>query len=153
MKFNLKRIANPYTMFGIAWSLSLVLYSFGWTGIFPGVSTLLAVFIISLIVLFFLTGFFYKRIKPTTPCSPLILSYRLLLIINTAIWLVTFLYSGIPIISGIRDEDFGIPLVKNFATSFNCFLSVYFFYLFLTTRKKRFLLYGAWCLSFFILVI
>jgi oligosaccharide repeat unit polymerase len=153
MKFNLQKIANPYTVFGLAWSLCLLMYSFGWAGIFPKITLQLAAFLILLIAVFIVTGIFYKRIKPAAFKEPFILNYQLLLSINTAIWIISFLYSGIPLLSGLRDEDFGIPLIKNFATSFNNFLSIYCFYLFLTTRKKRFLLYSAYCLAFFILVI
>ncbi|MDF2431860.1 MAG: hypothetical protein JWP44_1491 [Mucilaginibacter sp.] len=153
MNFNLQKIANPYTVFGLAWSLCLVMYSFGWAGIFPKITLQLAVFLIVLIALFIATGIFYNRIKPAAFKEPFILNYRLLLGINTAIWILSFLYSGIPLLSGLRNEDFGIPLIKNFATSFNNFLSIYCFYLFLTTRRKKFLLYSAYCLAFFILVI
>jgi len=153
MKLELKNIANPYSIFALSWSICLILYSFGWAGIFPSLSFPLASFLIILIVVFALTSIFYKKIKPSVVQTPVILNYKLLLIINSLIWLVTFLYAGVPIISGIRDMDFGIPFFKNFATSFNNFLSIYCFYLYLTTRKKRFIFFSVYCLLFYILVI
>jgi len=154
MKLYLKSIANPYTVFSISWLLCLFLYSLGWAGIYPKLSSELSLFVISLIVVMGLTAIFYKRIKINlTPISVNTYRYKVLFAFNLLLWALNFLYSGIPIFNGLRDLDFGIPFVKIISASLNNFLSIYFFYLFLISGKKKFLLYCGLCFFLFALVI
>lgn len=151
MAISLKKISNPYSIFTVSWLLCLILYSFGWAEIFPPISPVLYYFLISCIITFYVTGIFFNKISLTKPGTVKV-NYKILLIINAILYSVNFLYSGIPIIKGIRQEEFGIPTLIVLATTFNCFCSVYCFYLFLIYRKWKFILYSFFCLSFFIMV-
>jgi oligosaccharide repeat unit polymerase len=152
MNFNLKRIANPYAAFAILWAVCLILYSLGWAEIFPPITKDLFVFLLILIAFFALTGFFFGKIKVYNPLAALNLNYKILLIVNILFYSLNFLYSGIPLLQGTRNDDFGIPTVIVLATTLNCFTSLYCFMLFLVHKKKRFILYSLCCLSFFILI-
>ena len=152
--FNFQKIANPYAIFAISWSICLLLYSFGWAGIYPRLSWELSLFLITLIALFAITSFGFNKIRTAiVSIKPGYINHKLLLSVITFLWLITFISSGVPFLTGLRDDDFGIPVVKNILTSLNNFSSVYFFYLFLNTKRKRFILYSIYCLSFYILAI
>lgn len=152
MAIQLKKIANPYSIFVVSWLTCLVLYSLGWAEIFPPITLNLYIFLIFSIVAFALTGLLFNRIKLPVSNDNMKLSYKRLIIINTIMFTSNFLYSGIPLLKGTRQEDFGIPTVIVIATTLNCFTSVYCFYLFLKTGKKKFILLSALCLSFFAVV-
>lgn len=152
MKLQLKSIANPYTIFSISWLLCLALYSFGWTDIFPKLSISLIIFLVVLICLFSCTGLIFNKLNLYKIAKkPLIINSTALFTINVGLYALNFIYSGIPILNGVRDDNFGIPTVIVFSTTLNCFTSVYCFYLFMQTRNKKFLLYSIFCLSFFVL--
>ncbi|MGI4021468.1 MAG: O-antigen polymerase [Janthinobacterium lividum] len=152
MKLQLKSIANPYTIFSISWLLCLMLYSFGWTDIFPKLSTTLIIFLVVLICLFSITGLIFNKLNLYTIAKkPLLINSTALLTINIGLYALNFFYSGIPILNGVRDDNFGIPTVIVLSTTLNCFTSIYCFYLFMQTRSKKFLLYSVFCLSFFVL--
>jgi len=151
MNINLKNIANPFAIFSIAWSLCLFLYSLGWAEIFPTLSLNLFLFLSCLIIVFAITSLAFNKLKSSLQI-PKKLSYKSLIIINTILYGINFLYSGIPLLKGIRDDDFGIPTIIVIATTLNCFTSVYCFYLFLLTRKIKFILLVLFCFSFFLLV-
>jgi len=154
MRLKLKIFGNPYILFAVSWTLCLGLYALKWALIFPPLKIDLLIFILILIIIFGATGLMYKRLS----YSPKILriiktNQNQLLIINIILFLPNFVYSGIPIINGLRDADFGIPTLKVFAVSFNGFVSVYYFYLFLLTAKRKYLLNVLLCLMLFVLII
>lgn len=155
MKIQVRNIANsPHMVFIISWSFCILLYSLHYAGSMPALSYSLFVFLLCFIILFGLTSFFLYKINFTTKfTAPVHINYRLLLIVSSALYLPNFIYSGVPALSGLRPDTFGIPGVMVFATSFNAFTCVCCYYVFLTTRKKRLLLCCAYCLSLFFLVI
>lgn len=152
MKVSLKNISNPYSIFALSWTICLILYSFGWAEIFPPISFNLGMYLIFLIVVFIISSTFYNKLPLITKGPKFSLKYKSLLIINALIYSSNFLYSGIPLLKGIRENEFGIPTVIVLATTLNCFTSVYCFYIFLNTKRKIFLLYSGLCLCFFVLV-
>ena len=153
MRFNLKSIANPFTLFSILWAVCLVLYALGWAQIFPPISSALFIFLSCLIIIFAFTGVVYGKFVFVKESQQLKLNYKLLLLINGLIYSANFLYSGVPLLGGARNVDFGIPTVIVIATTLNCFTCLYCFNLFLVTGRKRFLLYSLSCLMFFVLII
>ncbi|MBE9663740.1 oligosaccharide repeat unit polymerase [Mucilaginibacter myungsuensis] len=150
MKYNLKKIANPYSAFSISWFSCLGLYSLGWSNLFPRISLSLFVFLFFFIVVFAVAGLFFDKVPFTKP-ELLKIGNKRLLVINVILYSLNFLYSGIPLVNGTRDMDFGVPTVIVLTTSLNCFVSIYFFYAFLNTRKKILLLYILICFGLFIL--
>lgn len=155
MKIYIRNIANsPHMVFIISWSLCILLYSLHYAGFMPALSYDLFIFLIGFIILFGMTSFFLYKIKFTIKFTkPVNINYGWLLIIDSILYLPNFAYSGVPALSGLRPESFGIPGVMVFATSFNAFTCLCCYYMFLTTRKKRLLLYCAYCLGIFFLVI
>jgi hypothetical protein len=152
MNLNLKRLANPFTLFAILWTVCLILYALGWAEIFPPISVGLFIFISCLIIVFFFTGIIYGKFIFVTDPQLFKINYKVLLVANALIYASNFLYSGIPIFGGTRDSDFGIPTVIVLATTLNGFTCLYCFNLFLINRKWRFLLFSLSCLLFFVLV-
>lgn len=151
---NLKSIANPFTTFSISWALCLLIYSLGWAQIYPKIQNSLLIFLGSFIVLFGIIGLIFNRVKILSVntnyrCS----NNKLLLVVNSILWLGNFAYSGMPILTGLRDNDFGLPTIIVISTSLTSFLSVYFFYQFLQTGKKKFFIAIFYCLSFFVIEI
>jgi oligosaccharide repeat unit polymerase len=151
MKLNLKKISNPFTTFAISWSMCLFLYSLGWSDVFPAMSQKLFLFLAIFIITFFLTGFVFNKIEFSLPKIPEIVNNKKLLLVNGLLFSSNFVYSGVPLLKGTRIDDFGIPTIIVIATTFNSFLSVYFFYCFLIARQKILLLYILICFSFFML--
>jgi oligosaccharide repeat unit polymerase len=154
MNINLGKIANPYAIFIVAWALCITLYSFGWAGIYPKLSYQLLLFLVFFIFFFSLASIGYNKVKKLIlNFTPVYLNYRLLLGIISLLWLISFIYSGIPVINGIKNDDFGITGVKNILTSLNNFTSVYLFYLFLITKQKKYIFYIIYCMSFYFLTV
>jgi len=151
MNLNFQKIANPYALFGIAWTLSLLLYVLGWSDLFPKVSSSLIFFLSFFILFFLLTSVVYNRINTsiiTTSISNI--GHKKLLFINFFIFSLNFLYSGIPVLSGTKDPDFGIPTIIVLATTLNSFCAVYSFYLFLIRKNFIYILYVFLCLLLFV---
>lgn len=155
MKIYVRNIANsPHMVFIISWSLCILLYSLHYAGFMPALSYDLFLFLVCFIILFGMTSFFLYKINFTIKfTAPVNINYGLLLIVNSILYLPNFIYSGVPALSGVRPDSFGIPGVMIFATSFNAFTCICCYYMFLTTRKKRLLIYCVYCLSLFFLVI
>ncbi len=155
MKIYLRNIANnPYVVFVLAWSFSLILYAFRGAAILPELTLGLSTFILSFIILFTLTAFFLKKVgfilKPSKPVN---VNYKILFLVNNILFLPNFLYSGIPILSGLRDTTFGIGSEIVIAIAFNSFTCVCFYYMYLTTRKKKFIWYCVYCLALFFIIV
>jgi len=156
MKFNLQKTANPYMVFCMAWALCLALYVIGWSELFPKISTPLLIFLSVVILVFLALSFFYNRIKSDTVPPGLAnmkISNRALFIFNLILWLCNFAYSGIPILTGLRDADFGIPTVIVLATSLNSFTILCYFFTYLHSGKKILLLNIGFCFIIFVMII
>jgi len=155
MKIYIRNITNsPHMVFIIAWSFCILLYSLHGAGSMPPLSFDLFLFLLCFIVLFGITSFFLYKINFTIKFTkPVYINYRLLLIVNSIIFLPNFIYSGIPALSGVRDESFGLPMVMDIAASLNGFTCICCYYMYLTTRKKKQLLYCFYCLLLYALMI
>ena len=160
MRLNLKTFANPYLMFTLIWTFALVLYLFGWSERFPALSLGLISFLILAILSHFMlalitgkSGFFkYRELTKLT-----ISQHNYLFLLNLFTWLLNFAYSGIPIIKILQGEnydyrDFGMPSVVVFTMSFNSFLCVYFYHIFLCSKQKKYLVYIGICFFFYIVI-
>ncbi|RYE14478.1 MAG: oligosaccharide repeat unit polymerase [Rickettsiales bacterium] len=154
MGINLKNISNPYSVLALSWCIGLILYSLGWSEVFPIISYKLSIFIVSLCILFFLVGCIFNiRFKNNWSNYSLNKQYhKSLLILDIILYVPNFFYSGIPLLSGERNLEFGIPTLIVICTTLNSFTSIYCYYLFLITGKKKFILYSVLCLCIFILV-
>jgi hypothetical protein len=155
MKFHLRSFSNnPYFVFATAWLLCIFLYSLRGAGILPKLTFGLCVFLFSFILLFIITGFFLNRIKFTIkPAKNVKINYKLIFFFNNVFFLPNILYSGLPILNGVRDENFGIPGMVVIAMSLNAFTCICCFYMYLTTGRKKLLWYCAYCMMFYVVII
>jgi hypothetical protein len=155
MKIYLRNIANnPYFVFALAWSMSLFLYALNLAAILPKLTFDLCAFILGAIFLFGFTGFFLKKIKfLVIPKQYIRINYKVMFFVNNLFFLPNFAYSGIPILHGLRDNGFGIPGLMILSTSFNAFTCLCCYYLYLTTGKRKFMLYCAYCMMLFAIIV
>ncbi|MEO6148922.1 MAG: hypothetical protein ABIP28_02135 [Mucilaginibacter sp.] len=128
------------------------MYTLRWSDILPELDDDLMYFIMGFSAVFAICGFLFNRVKfSTEPISPESSRIRVFLLTNTIIWLMNFAYSGIPLLKGIRTDDFGIPTVIVLAVSLNSFTSVYCFYLYLVSNKRKYIFYVVYCMGIFLL--
>ena len=151
MKLGIKKLANPYMAFAISWLLCLILYAMAWSEIFPPITLKLFIFLAVLIVIFAASNLIFNKIVLAEPQLPTRFKYEKLFVVDIILYGANFLYSGIPLLSGARADDFGIPTIIVIATTLNCFTSVLAFYYFLFTGQKKYLLYVLACVVFFVL--
>ncbi|RYY00570.1 oligosaccharide repeat unit polymerase, partial [bacterium] len=152
MRISLKKLVNPYVIFAFSWALCLFLYSYRWSDMLPELDDDLVYFIIGFSVIFGLAGFVFNTVKFSTEIiTPEKSNIRAFLIVDTIVWFLNFAFSGIPLLQGVRSEDFGIPTVIVLAVSLNSFTSVYCFYLYQISKKKKYILYVFYCMFLFLL--
>lgn len=161
MQIKLGKIANPFTVFAVIWTISLSIYLLEWSDVFPKISTALFVFLFSAIVIMAILGVvLYKLgfVKYIEVNANRIGYVNKLFIFNLFCWFLNFVYSGgIPLLSILRGADidiheFGIPTFKVFTLSFNSYLCVYLFHHYLSTNKYRYLLGYAVNIMFFVFI-
>jgi oligosaccharide repeat unit polymerase len=138
-----KLLANPFFVYILSFALALLVYSFGWSHLYPNLSTSLLVFFFATFIVSFLFGVIvhslgridYKVIKWNEKTT-------LYLILIWVGYVLEFIYNGgIPIlISGANREQFGIPVFHVFLVTFSSFYSVYLFHQLCSDFKKSRLL-------------
>ena len=157
MKINLKFLANPYMAYVVIWTLGLLVYLLEWSDMFPAITLGLFLFVSISIILCYTIGQWLGRKKffEFRNVSSF-LNIKTLFIVNAALWIISFVYSGLPlyeILTGVdyAYSDFGIPILIVFITCFNSFLCVYCFHCYLSSRNKKYVLYYLFCLGLYIL--
>jgi len=156
----LRALSNPYTMFAVIWTIAAFFYFFGWSDLFPDLSSALILFLAAAILLSGTAALITNRhrifaFRPLDTSKVNLSLY--LLAANLFSWLLNFAYSGIPVLKILRGQDFdyrefGMPTVIVFTMSFNSFLCVYFYHRFLSDSKRVNLVYAGICLSCFIAI-
>ena len=160
MNLNLRKFANPYFVFSIIWSSALIIYLFGWSQIFPLLSRGLISFIIISLLLNLCFAYFTGKLQLFSykaPSNKSIFVDKYLFFINLFVCLLNFAYSGIPLIKILSGEDydyrtFGMPSVIVFFISFNSFLCIYYYNIYLVTRQKKYLIYLGIGISYYVLI-
>ena len=67
-KVKLGFIVNPFYLYVIAFSLSIIVYLFGWSSLFPKLSFGLIIFFAVTFILFLITGYLcFKKKQPVSP--------------------------------------------------------------------------------------
>ncbi len=137
-------LCNPFFVYIMSFTLVLLVYSLGWSGLYPDLSfSLLLFFGISFIVSFVLGAFIdrLKRIEyKELSWNPRI---KLYLSLVWAGYLLEFIYNrGIPLqllLLGIKYDytQFGIPTFHVFLATFSNFLSVYIFHQLISDFNRR----------------
>jgi len=148
---------NPYTILATSLTISLLIYQLNWSYLFADLNIFLLIFLLLIILsnLLFAGISFSLKLDRYRNIFPVINTKKLFIFV-IFIWVVQFAYSGIPLLNILRGvytdyRDFGIPTIKVFITTFSLFCSTYFFHLFLSSHKRKFLLYTSSILFLFLL--
>jgi oligosaccharide repeat unit polymerase len=127
--------------------------------IYPVLSVALLVFAVSAIIFSLFFGFiFTKLLANYSVNSKKIFNLKYAMLINGFLWLINFIYSGVPLLNLLLGRDFnhlisfGIPTVIVFIISFNGFLCLLTFFYYLKTKNKKYLLYFLINNLFFVLI-
>ena len=144
-KVKLGFIVNPFYLYVIAFSLSIIVYLFGWSSLFPKLSFGLIVFFAVTFILFLITGYLYfKKKRPISPRlipGPYLNDIVFSLII--VLCCINVIYMGyLPFFDRSHNyREFGMPVIDPLFNSLSIFFSVFLFHSILNNRKKRFVFY------------
>lgn len=147
MKLNKVIFANPFLIFALSFLIVLLIYSLGWSTLYPALSSSVLLFLF----VFFVYNIFLG-IKMHKFCVPNLkyihiskLSSRMLLFFYLG-WILVFIYNrGIPLLQLINDPTGGmaekayIPTFYVVIYSFSCFFTTFTFQNYIFSKKKHFL--------------
>lgn len=139
---------NPYFAYSISFIVALGTYLLGWSGLYPRLTADLAWFLALSVLFSFMAGVYWNRKKYVSfqklpPDRNVILVTGFIYLL----WICEFFYAGgIPILKILLGQPynyrlFGIPSLHVFVVTFSSFYTVYLFHLYLSTRKKKVLLF------------
>ena len=147
-EINLSFLVNPFYLYCIAFSFSILIYMLGWSKLYPPLSIGLILFMVISFVLFILVFKlfenrfaikikYYHNWKQNLHIVDLFFSLIIALgILNVA------LMGYIPVFDrSMNYLDFGIPVLDPIFNSMSIFFSVFFFQIYLESKKKRFFIY------------
>jgi hypothetical protein len=144
-KIDFSFLVNPFYIYCIAFSFSLLLYIWGWSKLFPPLSAGLVLFLVITFILFIIAG------KITAKKLPVFFNFQrlnqkltdIIFYLLILIGVVNILYMGfIPVLDRSHNyKEFGMPVIDPLFNSLSIFFSVFLFHSFLDTRRKRFLIY------------
>ncbi len=141
---------NPFFCYMFSFVVAVLMYSLGWSALYPTLSLALLVFLFTTFIIHFIfgnqiqnRGIILFRSLPTSKRLPIIIT-----LLIYVLWTMEFFYEGgIPLLKIILKQPynyrlFGIPSLHVFAVTFSSFYTVYLFQLFLSHKSKTiFLLY------------
>ncbi len=155
-----KFLVNPFFVYTISFTIVLMVYSLGWSGLYPPLSLTLIFFLICTFVISSLVGIIVqlsKRIEYTSvPWSDKAKTILYLLCIG---YFFEFLYNGgIPLVMILRGETynyvaFGIPTFHVLLVTLNSFASIYIFHQLISNFSKSRLFYFALSIAPSILIV
>lgn len=142
-------LINPFLLFPFAFLFLIGMYNLDWSDLFPELEFNTYIFIFILSVLFLVIGFIITKIgviKYFDIPKHIIDKHNpwLVVIIMTILFIVDVLYSGtVPFLAGNIEEyeNFGMPIIDPIILSMIIFYSIYWFHTFLSTKKKKYLLF------------
>jgi hypothetical protein len=144
-KVNLGFIVNPFYLYVIAFSLSIIVYLFGWSSLFPKLSFELIVFFAVTFILFLITGYLYFKKKQPISRKLIPGPYLNDIVFSLIIVLccINVIYMGyLPVFDRSHNyREFGMPVIDPLFNSLSIFFSVFLFHSILKNRKKRFVFY------------
>ena len=159
-----KFLINPFSLYGVAFGIVLLFYSFGWSAIYPKLSSsLLAFLIVTIVVMFSLGYLFYRRnYFYYTKISANQSSLGWQLIGCYFLLVVEFIAArSIPFLSLLRESgfdytNFGLPFIHVIYAAYQGVLALFIFHCFLSKPKgerKRLGWYIFWSLIPGILIV
>lgn len=139
---------NPYYLYIYGFFLSIIIYQLGWSILFPKITIEMYIFLLFTLICAFFLGKF-------TESKKIISFYKVRKIENTWLviififfgYLLEFLYSkNIPFLSLVVNnynnvyKEFGIPIFHVFLVTFNSFVSIYIFHIFLSNKNRKYMI-------------
>jgi len=140
---NTRILANPFFCYIMSFGLSLFIYSWGWSEIYPSLTVDVVLFLLSTFVISLLLG---KKISYKV-------NYReirhngnsiIIFIVIMCCYLIEFIYNkGVPlylILRGSGDVDymeFGIPTFHVILHTFSSFFTVYLFHQYISVKNQK----------------
>lgn len=148
MNFNIS--LNPYYLYSISLSLILILYSLGWSKLYPKISSITLCFLSISIIISCILGYIYDNkfsIESKSNENPLNIKKITIAILFANI--IEFIYEGaIPFVeitilksNYVYLEYSGIPTFHVILFTFNAFFAIYIFHRILIENKKLYTLY------------
>lgn len=145
----LGNLINPFLLFPFAFIFLIGMYDLGWSDLFPELELNTYIFIFLTSCLFLFIGFvLYKKviikysdlpIENLKKHSPFFVAFCIIFL-----FVIDIAYSGvIPFLAGNIEayETFGMPIVDPLILSLIIFYSIYWFHSYLTTKRKKFILF------------
>jgi oligosaccharide repeat unit polymerase len=147
----LKILKNPFYIYPVSFGIVFALYALDWSDAFPKITATTSIFFICT---FFISIVFgdsvdklkyigYSKIQGGKPSK----EFMAIAFILLGVFIEILYEGGSPLISAIKGErgvfykDFGIKFFHVVLVSYNSFLTVYMFHMFLSTKKKKHLIY------------
>ncbi len=141
-------MTNPYYIYIISFLFSLLVYALGWSDLFPILKTNVIIFLFITFIAALTAGFVFQK-KRFLQNIKIEYNSKLLGIVSFIIflWVIEFANNrGIPLILILGGQEFdymkfGIPTLHVFIVTFTSFFSIFLFHVYLSTKKKKALIY------------
>jgi len=146
-----KLLKNPFYIYVFGFLITFFVYSLGWSEIYPELTLEIKVFFIITFITFTFFGILVgklKLIRKTLSVTSVKLISRCFYL-TLIFYLIEFIYEGdIPLFASLSDRqgvsymEFGIPLLHGMLISFHSFLIAHTFVTYLSTKRKKLLVYN-----------
>ena len=141
-------MVNPYYIYILTFLFSMLVYQLGWSTLFPSLKFPLILFLILSIFASFILGFYFQ-IKRIIEFRPIGYNKRIPTVFYfiSILWILSFIYNrGVPLLLVLRGAEynyteFGIPTLHVFVVTFTSFFSCYLFHVYISTKKRKVLIY------------
>ena len=136
---------NPYTSYILGFAVSLLVYQFGWSEIYPRLTYQLLLFLAATFVAHSVLARTWNKIRqaPTEKVAAPKISPILVTVLIYLLWTADFVNEGgIPLVKTLLNipydyKLFGVPSLHVFTVTFASFYTVYLFHLLLKTRDRK----------------
>lgn len=156
LRIKIGLLINPFYIYCLTFSLAILVYSWGWSALFPKLSlSLLLFFGLSFIIFIYAGYIFGKRYTPVTNSEfPHLFLNDFMFGLIILLGVINIILMGyLPILDRSRNyREFGIPVIDPLFNTLSIFFSVIFLQSFLCIRKKRYLFYLIVILLFQVLL-
>lgn len=139
---------SPFICYSVSFLVVMLVYSLGWSDLYPGLSVALVIFLALTIAINILFHWLYTKKQRVVFRK---LEVERLPVVGTTIfifilWAIEFIYEGgIPLLKILLHLPynyrlFGVPSLHVFIVTFSSFFTVYLFHLYLSNRSKQVLI-------------
>lgn len=145
-KIKIDKVINPFYLFGVSYSVAIILYLLRWSKLYPDLSLKLIIF---LLVTFVGIGLFSYSLRHLIPNTNNKVSFsdsftNIMFAIIVVLGIIDVSYEGyIPILKeNFKYREFGMPILDFFFYSLSIYFAVHFFYYYLISKKIRLLIFS-----------